>query len=175
MRAKLFKYTSKYGLFMGLGFCLYTSLMWLTKLDTSYLKVGQYFDIAIIILPIITIFLAIKNAKKIHQISFFQRIIISIYIGAISYLIYDPYLYFYHHYINPEWFVAVINLKEMELKAAKVPQGKILEIIENMKASNLSMSGVFTLSTFIPSVIIIPTIIAMFSVFFVKAENETNK
>ena len=41
---------------MGIGFFLYTTLMWLTKLDTTYLWFGQYLGIGIILLPIIILF-----------------------------------------------------------------------------------------------------------------------
>ena len=86
--------------------------MWLTKLDTTYLNIGQYFDMAIILLPISMIFWAIKQETNAYKVSIIQRIGIAIYVSAISYLIYNPYLYAYHHFINPEWYTAVLDLKE---------------------------------------------------------------
>ncbi|NQX80544.1 MAG: hypothetical protein HRT66_00915, partial [Flavobacteriaceae bacterium] len=53
------KTSLKYGIIMGLSFCLYTILMWLTKLDSTYLNIGQYLDMLIILLPILVIFKAI--------------------------------------------------------------------------------------------------------------------
>ena len=97
---------------MGLAFCLYTTLMWLTKLDTTYLSIGQYFDMAIILLPIAMIFWAIKQETNSYKVLIIQRIGIAVFVGAISYLIYDPYLFVYHHYINPDWFISVLDLKE---------------------------------------------------------------
>lgn len=170
MKITPLKSSFKFGLIMGLGFCLYTTLMWLTNLDSTYLSNGQYFDIAIIILPIVIIFLAIKEANNLSQINVFQRIFIAISVGSISYLIYDPFLYVYHHYINPEWFSSVIALKENELKHAHVSENKILENINTMKNSDVAQADLFRLSSLVPSVLIIPTLIALFSLIFIKVK-----
>ncbi len=63
MKTIFSKLNLKYGIIMGLGFCLYTTIMWLTKLDSTHLKVGKYFDILIILLPISIILIAIKKRK----------------------------------------------------------------------------------------------------------------
>ncbi len=165
---KFFKPTLKQGIIMGLSFCLYTSLMWLTKLDTVHLSIGQYFDMAIIILPILMILWAIRQENNLYPITIFQRITIAIFVGAVSYLIYDPFLYVYHNNINPDWFNSVLNLKEMDLKAANTSHDKIIETLQKMKDTNASQSRLFRLSTAIPSVLIIPTLIALISLIFVK-------
>ena len=167
------KSSFKFGLIMGLGFCLYTTIMWLTKLDSTYLSIGQYFDIAIIILPIVIIFLAIKDTNNLSKITVFQRIIIAIFVGSISYVIYDPFLYVYHHYINPEWFSSVITLKENELKQAHISENKILENINTMRNSDVARAEIFRFSSLIPSVLIIPTLVAMLSVIFIKSKKQS--
>ena len=164
----LFKSTVKQGIIMGLSFCLYTTLMWLTKLDAVYLNIGQYFDMAIIILPILMILWAIRQENNRYTVTIIQRITIAIFVGAVSYLIYEPFLYTYHNYINPDWFTSVLNLKEIDLNAVNTPQEAIIETLQKMKDLNASQSRLFTLSTAIPSVIIIPTLIALISLIFVK-------
>jgi len=166
----LFKSTLKQGLIMGLGFCLYTTIMWLTKLDTTYLNFGQYLDMVIIVLPIAMIIWAIQQENKVFQVTIVQRIVIAIFVGTISYLIYDPFLYMYHHYINPEWFTSVLNLKEAELKATHIPEDKIIDTLQKMKVSNVAQSGLFRLSTLVPSVLIIPTLIALISIVFIRGK-----
>lgn len=170
MRITLFKSTLKYGGFMGLGFCLYTTLMWLTKLDTTYLSYGHYLDMAIIILPIGMIFWAIRQINYASSVTVVQRIVIAIFVSAVSYLIYDPFLYVYHQYINPEWFNAVLDLKEIELKAANASQETILNTLQKMKDSNIAQTGLYRLSSFLPSVIILPTLIALISIVFIRAK-----
>lgn len=155
---------------MGLGFCVYTTFMWLTKLDSTYLKFGEYFDMAIIILPIVMILWAIKEAINDAQITIYQRIILAISIGAISYLVYDPFLFLYHHYINPDWFSSVVSLKESELRAEQFSEEKIIEIVQKMKNTNVAQADLFRLSSLVPSVLIIPTLIALLSLVFIKAK-----
>jgi hypothetical protein len=168
MKSALLKSSCKYGLIMGIGFCSYTTLMWLTKLDTAYLSFGQYVDVAIIIWPIVIILRAIREARDLYQITILKRVLIALFVGTISYLIYAPFLYIYHHYINPEWYNYVLQLKEMELKAAHVSQDKIVDTLQQMSRSNIAQSGIFRLSALIPSVIIIPILIALISVIFIK-------
>lgn len=163
----LSKTTYVNGLIMGLGFCLYTTLMWLTKLDSTYLYIGEYFDMAIILLPVFIITRAIKQERKGAGITFFKRVCVALIVAAISFVIYDPFLYVYHHYINPDWYAAVTSLKETELKAANTPAAEITKTLQEMRASNVAQSGLFRPSALIPSVIIIPFLIALLSYVFV--------
>lgn len=94
------------------------------------------------------------------------------YVGAISYLIYDPFLFIYHHYINPDWFNAVLSLKELELKSVNTSQDIITNTLEKMKASNQAQSGLFRLSSLVPSVLILPTLIALVSLVFIKRKSK---
>jgi hypothetical protein len=164
----IFQSTVKYGVYMGLGFCAYTALMWLTKLDSTYLSIGQYLDMAIIILPLGMILWAIKYAKDAFQISMLQRFVVAIWVAAISTFIYDPFLYLYHHVINPNWFNAVLALKETELRAANSSQELIASTLQKMQVANQAQSGMFRLSAVIPSVIVLPILITLISFIFIR-------
>lgn len=153
---------------MGLSFCLYTILMWLTKLDTTYLYIGQYFDIAIILLPVLMIFWIIKKQMDSYKVTIIQRIAIAVFVGFISYLVYDPFLYIYHHYINPDWYTAVLDLKETDLITAHTQPNKITAILKEMKTSPIAQAGLFRLSAAIPSVIILPVLISLISLIFIR-------
>jgi len=160
----------KYGAYMGLGFCLYTTLMWLTNLDSIYLHIGQYFDIAIILLPLSIISLGIYQQNKLSPITLPQRIVVAISIGIVSFIIYHPFLYVYHNTINPEWFSAVINLKEIELNKANVNQDLIIEQLKGMRDSSIANAGVFELPAFLASGIILPLLISLISLIYIKKE-----
>lgn len=168
MKTTFLKSTLKYGVIMGLGFCLYTTIMWLTKLDSNHLKVGQYVDILIILLPIAVILLAIKKENTFSNLNILQRILIAIYVSAISFIIYNPFLYFYHNYINPEWYNFVIDLKKEELIITNIPKEQIDTILNEMKIANDAQNKLLRLSALIPSVIIIPTIVALISLLFIR-------
>lgn len=162
------KSTLTQGVFMGLGFCLYTTVMWLAKLDTTYLEYGQYLDIAIILLPIFIIFWAIRQERNWYKVTLLQRIGIAIYVSAISFLIYDPFLFVYHHYINPEWFSPVLYLNELKMVAKNVPKAEIAETLHKMKDSDIARAPLFRISALIPSVIIVPTVIGLLSLIFIR-------
>lgn len=167
MKPKLFT-ASKYGITMGIGFCLYTTLMWLTKLDSDYLSIGQYLDIAIILLPILIIIFSIKNVIKGSPLKIWERIFIAMYVGLISYIIYQPFLYAYHNFINPSWFDSVLNLKKLELEAGNFSPEEIMIALNKMKERNLQQNKIYSVSTFVPSVIILPALISLLSLIFIR-------
>jgi hypothetical protein len=148
--------------------------MWLTKLDTKYLNIGEYLDMAIIILPIIVIFIAIKNEIKFSDVNFMKRIGIALIIGIVSSLIYSPFIYFYHNYINPEWFNSVLSLAETKLIEIRTEPQIIAEKIQKLKENNLSQKSMFTLGAIIPTMIIIPIIISFLSLIFIRKINFIN-
>jgi predicted Kef-type K+ transport protein len=53
-----------HGLALGLALCLYTTVMWLTRLDTRYLATGQYLDIAVAALPVGVLAAAINRQRQ---------------------------------------------------------------------------------------------------------------
>jgi len=158
----------KYGVLMGMCFCLYTTIMWLTKLDSSYLYIGQYFDMAIIMLPLSMILLAIRQQNKLTNITLLQRVLVALLVGAISYIIYSPFIYLYHNVINPQWFDSVLALKEVELKAANVSAELIAEQLQAMKDSSTANAQMFELSSLIPSAIVLPILISLISLVFIR-------
>jgi hypothetical protein len=168
------KTTAKQGIVLGLAFCLYTTSMWLTRLDTVHLNIGQYLDMAIILLPITIIFWAIKQETSIYRTSIAIRIGIAIYVGALSFLIYDPFLYVYHEFINPQWFDSVIELKKTELLEEGKTSEQIETAIKMMNDTNSSNSGLFKLPALIASVVILPTIIAIISFFLIKNKSKNS-
>lgn len=172
MKSKVLS-ASKNGIVMGIGFCLYTSMMWLTKLDTTYLSIGQYLDIAIILLPILVISFSIKNANESNSLKIWERVLIAMYVGIISYIIYQPFLYVYHHFINPTWFDAVLNLKKSELEAGNFSPEEIVSTLNKMKERNLLQDKIYSISTFLASVIILPILISLLSLLYIRNKRVT--
>jgi hypothetical protein len=171
MNSQVLKLATKKGILMGLCFCAYTFIMWITKLDSQFLVYGQYLDIAIILLPILLILFSIKQSLKIAELTTIHRILLAIYIGLLSQLIYSPFLYIYHNFINPNWFDAVIELKINSLKIENIAEDKISSIVEKIKLNNIAQNEIYSLSSFIPSVFILPTLIALISLLFKKWKN----
>lgn len=163
-----FKTSFKYGVFLGLGFCLYTALSWFSKLDITYLEYGQYMDIAIILWPIFVIFWAIRQEKGKYLVTTIQRIGVAIIIRAISFIIYDPFLYVYHHYINPEWYSAVLSLNQLKMNTNAMLNSEIADALQKMKDSDIAKAALLRLSALISSVIVVPVVISFLLMIFIK-------
>ena len=99
-----------------------------------------------------------------------ERIGIAIFVGFISFLIYDPFLYVYHNYINPTWFNAVLDVHESTLKASGMSAADIAKQLDTEKTMNAKQSGVFKLGPFIASVLVLPTLIGLISLFFIRSK-----
>ncbi|MFT5754108.1 MAG: hypothetical protein ACI924_001335 [Flavobacterium sp.] len=63
----------------------------------------------------------------------------------------------------------MLNLKEAELKATNTSEGKIIDTLQKIEASNVAQSGFFRLPTMVPSVLIIPTLI---SIVFIRGKGK---
>ena len=170
MELSFIRSTFKQGSLLGIGFCIYTMLMWATKLDSTYLIIGQYINMVTAVFPLIIILWAIRQENDSGGVSIIDRIGIAVFVGLISFTIYEPFLFVYHHFINPNWFDFVLNLKENELRASEASQEYIIDVLMSMKKLNLSQSGLFQPSAAIVSVIVIPMISALLSLIFIKTK-----
>lgn len=135
----------KYGIYLGIALCLYTILMWLTKLDTVYLHIGHYFDFAVILLPLTFTFLAIRQKAREINLTFPKIILCGLIVNFLSFLIHTPFLIVYHQFINPDWLRYVFELKEKELVAQNVEPDKIKAMLNGIASTsndfNLMVSG----------------------------------
>lgn len=161
------------GLFFGLSLCVYTLLMWLTRLDAEYLSVGQYFDMAVVIVPIFFILSAIKQARDQTDIHVGHRVLIAMGTGLVGYLIHGPFLYFYHHVVNPDWFEAVLALEKQNMLAKQASAEDIGIRLEEMIAKNQAQDGIFSVGALIASAVVLPLLISMLSLVVVRRRPKT--
>jgi len=132
-----------YGLLLGLLLGLYTTAMWLTRLDTTYLAAGQYLDMAISLLPIGGIAAAIHRQRRQGHLSGLGRVALAIGVMALAETLYRPYLHLYHTVINPTWFSAVLALKQTELVAAGRSAAAVATELARLQASQARQTGMF--------------------------------
>jgi hypothetical protein len=159
---------SIYGVVLGLSMCVYSAVMWLTRLDTTYLRYGQYLDMAVILVPITVISLAIRRENSLRRVTLLQRIAIAIIVGAASTIIYDPFLWVYHHVINPDWFNGVLQLREAQLKGLGTPANEIAVQLQTMRDSATARAPLFHPSAVVASVLVIPILIALLSLLYIR-------
>lgn len=163
----------RHGLFLGLALCLYTTLMWLTRLDGPYLAIGQYFDIAISVVPIGVIIAAIRRQRQQQPLTVGQRVAIGVGVGSVAELLYRPYLYLYHTYINPAWFSYVLATKRAELMAAGQSTGAAAKELARMQAAQAQQTGMF--HGFWVSALLLPALIALLTLLFVRNQPVANE
>lgn len=83
----------KYGLILGLGICAYTLLAHVLGFYTTNIGAGKYGDVAIILLPLVVLFLAIRE-KRARQgsLTFLQGIKTGLLVALISFPISTAFL-----------------------------------------------------------------------------------
>lgn len=156
----------RYGLLLGVSLCLYTTVMWLTRLDTTYLAIGQYLDMAVILLPIGLLVAAIRHQRRQAPLRVWQRVALSVGVAVVAELVYRPYLAFYHAKLNPEWFSFVLALKRTELLAVGQSAATIAAEVARLQALHARQAGMF--SGFWLSALVLPAIIALLTLPFLR-------
>ena len=160
-----------YGLLLGLSLVVYTTLMWLTRLDTIHLSIGQYLDILVVLAPVGFIVAAIHRQQRQHHLSGLRRVALAVGVMVLAEMLYRPYLYLYHEVINPTWFDAVLTLKRMELTASGSSPATIAAALADMQAAHAAQAGMF--HGFWLSALLLPIVISLLSWPFLRNQAAT--
>ena len=166
MKALSYGNILKFGVLLGLSLCLYTTLMWLTRLDSTHLGVGQYLDIAVGLLPIGLILSAISEQRKVGRLTIWHRLGVAVGVGLLAQVLYAPFLYCYHTYIKPDWFSFVLATKRAELAAAGQSAPAIAAELARRQVAHARQVGLF--SGFVPAAVVFPVLVALLSLLFVR-------
>lgn len=163
----------KYGVLLGVVMCVYTVFMWGTNLDSTYLSIGHYFDIAVIILPLSITFLAIWAKSKETGPTLLTRIVCGLVVNLVGYIIYTPFLLLYHRYINPRWMDYVLKLKENELIAQNSSPDHIRETLLNIQVTSSDTNQIF--SGLIVGVIVFGALFSLLTLPFFRKTSIENQ
>ncbi|TGE18960.1 hypothetical protein [Hymenobacter elongatus] len=162
----LLKTVVTYGLVLGCSLCLYTTLMWLTRLDTVYLATGQYLDVAVVALPVGVLAAAINQQRRRAYLPGWQRVGLALGVAIVAELVYRPYLALHHNWLNPEWFSFVLALEQAELLAAGRSAAAIAAELARLQAAHARQTGVF--SGFWISAVVLPALVALLTLPFLR-------
>jgi len=133
----------KYGLIFGAGICLYTLSAHLLGFYTTDIQIGKYGDIVIILLPIVVIFLAIREKRQVDgSLSLFQGIKTGLLVALVSFPISTIFLWIYHHYINPNWLEFIIEYERGNMVQAGLGASDTAARINAIRAGNSDFAQV---------------------------------
>lgn len=127
----------KFGIILGLGICAYTMIAHLLGFYTNNIQAGKYGDAAIMLLPLVVLFLAIREKRNLKaSLTLFQGIKTGLLVVLISFPISSSFLWIYHHYINPNWFEFILVYEQNSLLRAGVSAEEIASRIDKLRAGN---------------------------------------
>jgi hypothetical protein len=132
------KIAIKWGIILGAVICLWTLALHALGFYTTRLGAGQIADVVAIIIPIVVLFLAIRERRATNSgqtLTIGQGIVTGVMTGLVSVPITAGFLWFYHHYVNPRWMDLLVQWKESQLRAGGQSPDSIRTTIEGMRAS----------------------------------------
>lgn len=127
----------KYGLILGLGICAYTVLAHLLGFYTNNIAAGKYGDVAVTLIPIVILFLAIREKRDRNgALTILQGIKTGVLVALISFPISSAFLWIYHHYINPNWLEFILAHERNTMTQAGLSAEVIATRLDLLRAGN---------------------------------------
>ena len=135
----------KFGIILGLGIYAYTMIAHLLGFYTNNIQAGKYGDAAIILLPLVVLFLAIREKRNLNaSLTLFQGIKTGLLVVLISFPISSSFLWIYHHYINPNWFEFILDYEQNSLQRAGVSAEEVAFRIDKLGAGNSDFAQIIS-------------------------------
>jgi hypothetical protein len=102
---------------------------------TTNLAAGQIADRVVIVLPIAAIALALRERARagVPPLRFVTALAVGAGVGLVSAVIFTPFLWWYHHVMNPAWLDHLIAFERKTLAAAGTAVADIERAIENTR------------------------------------------
>lgn len=134
----MFKYEIKYGIITGVGICIWIFLEFLLGFHTVNMDWGQYSIYFVLIIPIITTYLGIKEKRDNQNggiISFGGGIKTGLMISLIAAVITALFIIIYFNYINPGFFERGIAFQKEKLILKGKTGKEIGKELKNIRAT----------------------------------------
>lgn len=120
----------KWGVILGVAVCVWTLVIHALGFYTTRIAAGQRADVVATILPIAAILLALRERRKAAPMSFGQAVTTALVVGLVSAPITAGFLWWYHHYMNPQWMDYIVEHQ----RAAMTAEGATPEAIARMES-----------------------------------------
>jgi len=127
----------KWGLVLGLSVLLWTAVVHLLGVYTVHVEYAAAVDILVTAIPIAVLTLALIERRRARHgaLSFVDGVVTGLIVAAVSAPITLAGLWFYHHYVNPDWLSILVDYQRRKLTAAGVPSDKIAVSIAQLQLS----------------------------------------
>ena len=125
----------KWGVILGVAVCVWTLLLHVLGFYTTRIGAGLVADGVAVILPIIAIVLGLRERKRQGPLTFAQAVVTAVVIGVVSVPISAGFLWWYHHYMNPEWMDYIVAHQRAKMTAAGDSAAAIAAMEQQQRAS----------------------------------------
>ena len=137
----------RYGLLCGTGLSLWILIEFALGFHTTFLEIGQYSGYFSIIVPIIIIYVALKEQSlRINgRLSVKEGINTGFQIAIYSAALFTLFLYVYNNYINPEWLNSLVEWERKKLLLGGASDDEIERFMDqNRRMNNAVGQGVMS-------------------------------
>lgn len=138
----------RYGILCGLALCAWVLIEFALGFHTTSLVIGQYSGYFSFIVPVVFIFVALREQQsKTHYIlNTKDGINIGFQIAIISAALFTVFIYFYNNYINPEWIESMVEWQRKKLILSGATDDEIENFMEeNRRMTNSLGQGIMSL------------------------------
>jgi hypothetical protein len=125
----------KWGVILGVAVCLWTLMLHVLGFYTTNIAAGLKADLVATVLPVGAIALAIRERLRAGPLSFGQVVATAVVVGLISVPITAGFLWWYHHYMNPQWVDYIIEHQRRTLGEAGASADEIEQMVMRQRAS----------------------------------------
>jgi hypothetical protein len=144
---------TKWGVILGGAVVLWTLVIHFLGFYTSNIAAGQRADVVASILPIVTIFLALRERRNaMGSLPFRDALTTALVVGVVSVPITAAFLWWYHHYLNPRWLDLLVDYQRAKMSAAGAAAAEIAEAEARQRASGTDSAQLW--GAFLGSIIV---------------------
>lgn len=129
----------KYGLYTGLGICLWTLAEHVLGFNSTRFQIGQFTRVFGIILPIVMITLGIRDKRNIDlkgRLELKEGVKSGVWISVISGAITAIFFLIYGSVINPEYLDRLMIFEKSKMIGQGIPENEIGPKLEAMRTMN---------------------------------------
>ena len=137
----------RYGLLCGVGMSIWVLIEFALGFHTTSLEIGQYSGYASVFIPIVVIYVALKEQQTALNVVLPLKAGINtgFQIAIISAAIFTLFLFLYNNYINPEWIDAMVQWQRKKLILSGATDDEIGRFMnQNRKMNNSLGQGIMS-------------------------------